>query len=150
MDKTILVAFSFLIFLGVLSAAGCSAKAYADACAQCSFDASGKMDKSCFDAKKAAGIACTSTTYPIMSANYARGECPAVDNCASELSSCTAQYGSGDDKADCAEGSMAVCFAASDTCVKEAAGKCGEVTNMCTGSSFILLSIFALLFLRSG
>jgi hypothetical protein len=89
--------------------------------------------------QKAAGIACTSASYPIASAKYAKGECPAIDACASELSACTAQYGSGNDKTDCAEGSVSVCYSAADQCMKQAAVKCGEVQTPCTGPTALIL-----------
>jgi hypothetical protein len=69
-----------------------------------------------------------------MAAKYADGKCPQVDGCASELSSCSAQYATGNDKADCQEGSVAVCYAAADQCMKQAAIKCGEIEPPCPGA----------------
>ncbi|NYZ77373.1 hypothetical protein H0O02_03595 [Candidatus Micrarchaeota archaeon] len=138
----IILVFGILFFAGAVNAAmDCSAKSYASACANCQFDANGKIDQSCSNSFRASGISCVSTSYPIMSGKYAAGQCPAVDSCADELSSCAAQYGTGNDKADCQEGSLGVCYAASDECVKRAAMGCGEIESPCPGSSaaFILL-----------
>ena len=52
-----------LAFAGASFAATCSVDAYKNACASCSFDTSGKIDQSCKDAQKAAGVACVSTSY---------------------------------------------------------------------------------------
>ena len=134
----------FGLLVGSSFAATCAAEAYAKSCAQCSFDANGKMDRSCSDGFKQSGISCTSTSYPIMSGKYAAGQCPQVDACASELSSCVAQYSSGDDRADCQEGSLAVCYAAADECTKKAAIACGEVQSPCSAPSFILMGMLAL------
>ncbi|MCX6777478.1 MAG: hypothetical protein NT157_01175 [Candidatus Micrarchaeota archaeon] len=141
-----------LLFLaGVLYAADCSSVAYKKACGQCSFDANGKMDEACFKAKQAEGLTCTTASYPIASAKYAKGECPAIDDCASELQSCQAQYASGSDKADCEEGSIAVCFAASDECVAKAANTCGEISDLCPLPGVILLaSLLPVLFAKFG
>ena len=130
-----------LLALGSVAFAGCASDAYRKACASCSFDASGKIDKSCESGYKSSGTACVSTSYPIMAGKYASGECPAVDACAAELSSCAAQYSTGNDSEDCREGSIGVCYSAADSCVKSAAIKCGEIESPCPGSSaaFILL-----------
>jgi hypothetical protein len=95
------------------------------------------------------GTSCVATSYPIAASKYAKGECAAIDDCASELRSCTGQYSSGNDSADCAEGSVAVCYAAADQCTRSAAVKCGEVTTQCPGTGLILLSVgLGLVFLR--
>ena len=125
------------------SAASCAANSYREACAACQFDAQGKIDQSCSNGYKASGTACVSTSYPITAAKYAKGECAMVDECASELQSCSTQYASGNDKADCQEGSLAVCYAAADECMKQAAVKCGEIQNPCGAPSFILLALLA-------
>ncbi len=130
------------VLLAPLSfSATCAADAYGKACSFCPFDASGKMDQSCYGGYKASGTACTSASYPIMAAKYAKGECPAVDACASELSACTSQYSSGNDSADCQEGSLAICFASADQCAKSAAIKCGEIgQSQCAAApAFVLL-----------
>lgn len=120
--KTILV-LSF-VFAGASFAASCSVDSYRNACSGCSFDANGKIDKECMNGKKSAGIACVSSSYPRMSIEYAQGKCPQVDECSAQLQSCLSQMGTGNDKADCAEGSSMTCYAISDQCVQKAAGKC--------------------------
>jgi hypothetical protein len=147
MGKTLFALFALLVFGSAAFAASCSSDAYHKSCASCSFDANGKMDRSCSDGYRASGITCTSTSYPIMSAKYAEGKCPEVDSCASELSACVAQYSSGDERADCAEGSVAVCYAASDSCVQSAAIKCGEVENPCKGPALIMLGLLSVVFI---
>jgi len=141
-----------LFFLAGLLHAGCAQDAYSKACASCSFDASGKIDKSCQQGYQSSGTACVSSKYPIMAGKYAAGQCPQVDACADELRSCTAQYSTGDDKADCQEGSVAVCYSAADQCTKQAAIKCGEVEQQCPGSAaaFILLIGASLFLYRKG
>lgn len=140
----------FSLALGILAiagvaAAGCAGDAYSKACASCSFDQSGRIDNSCQKGYQSSGTACVSASYPIMSAQYAQGKCPQVDSCADELRTCTAQYSSGNDKADCEEGSVSVCYAAADACVRQAAKSCGEIEAQCPGSSAIFIALFALL-----
>ncbi|MEW6722180.1 MAG: hypothetical protein AB1324_02880 [Candidatus Micrarchaeota archaeon] len=130
-----------LVLSGVVSA-GCALDAYNKACASCQFDSNGKIDKDCQQGYQSSGTACVSTSYPIMAGKYAAGECPQVDACAEELRSCTAQYSSGNDKADCQEGSVSVCYSAADACVRSAARACGEIETQCPGSA----AGFALLF----
>jgi hypothetical protein len=134
--------FVVLLFAGV-SFAGCAAQAYAKTCSSCTFDQYGKVDQSCSSGYKNSGTTCMTTSYPIMAGKYASGECPAVDACASELSSCSAQYSSGNDKEDCQEGSLAICYAAADECVKSAAVKCGEIESPCAAPAFALLAVLA-------
>jgi len=140
MRKSI-TAIGFVILLAGLAFAGCASDAYTKTCASCPFDENGKVDSSCKSGYQSSGTACVSTSYPIMSAQYAQGKCPAVDACADELHSCTAQYSTGNDKADCVEGSASACYAAADICVSKAARGCGEIERQCPGSSagFILL-----------
>lgn len=138
-----LVAFLGLMLVLPALFAGCASDAYNKACASCTFDADGKIDQSCMGGYKASGTACVSTSYPIMAAKYARGECPAVDACAEELSSCVAQYSSGNDRADCTEGSVGVCYAAADSCTRSAAGQCGEIEKQCPGSAATFILLFA-------
>lgn len=128
------------IFFAVsLVSAGCASEAYAKSCANCQFDASGKMDQSCYQGYQASGTGCLATTYPVANAKYVAGNCPGIDSCIEDLNACKAQYASGDDRADCAEGSVGVCFAAADSCVKSAAMKCGEIESQCPGSSAALV-----------
>ena len=142
--KKMLVLALFGLLIGASFAVSCAADAYRKTCASCSFDANGRVDQSCSSGYKNSGISCTSTSYPIMSGKYAAGECPQVDACASELQSCVAQYSSGDDRADCNEGSLAVCYSAADSCTKSAAVACGEVEQQCGAPSFILMGMLAL------
>ncbi len=85
-----------------------------------------------------------SATYPVMAGKYAQGQCPQIDSCASELSSCSSQYSSGNDKEDCQEGSQAICYAAADSCLQSAAAKCGEVEKLCPGPAVLLLALLGL------
>ncbi len=138
----LVVAIAFLSLASV-SFAGCARDAYNKACSSCSFDSNGKIDKSCQQGMQSSGTACVSAGYPIMSTQYAAGKCPQVDTCAADLQACTAQYGSGDDKADCQEGSVGVCYSSADECIKKAAIKCGEIENSCPGSSTAFVLLFA-------
>jgi hypothetical protein len=141
--KTMMV-FAILLVLISGSFAGCASEAYAKTCASCGFDKDGKVDQSCSKGYQTSGTACVSTSYPIMAGKYATGQCPQVDECAAELSSCNAQMSTGDDKADCAEGSKASCYAAADVCTRSAAVKCGEIENQtCGGSSAAFVLLFA-------
>jgi hypothetical protein len=146
MSKIIMAILFLGLVLAPLAFAGCASDSYRKACASCSFDQYGKMDQSCWGGYKASGTTCVSVSYPIMAGKYAEGKCPAIDSCASELQSCVAQYGTGDDKADCQEGSLAVCYAAADVCTKQAAVKCGEIESPCPGSSATFILLFAGLF----
>jgi hypothetical protein len=130
-----------LLFMAPVAFAGCASGAYAKSCASCSFDANGKIDQSCMNGYKASGTACVSSSYPIMAGKYSAGQCPEVDSCAAELQSCSAQYSTGNDKTDCSEGSVAICYSAADQCTKSAAVKCGEVENPCKVPGAILLLI---------
>jgi hypothetical protein len=141
-SKTIVIFVLAVLLSASLSfAASCSADSYRKVCSSCPFDKDGKVDQSCSGGYKASGTACVSASYPIMAGKYAQGQCPQVDVCAAELRACSSQYSSGNDKADCEEGSVAVCYAAADQCVQSAAAKCGEIEKQCPGSSatFILL-----------
>lgn len=142
--KRILVLMLFGLMVAPSFAASCAADAYRKACASCPFDESGKMDRSCWEGYKQSGIACTSASYPIMSTKYAAGQCPQVDACASELQSCIAAASSGNDRGDCLEGSVSVCYSAADKCTEKAAIACGEVEKECGPPSFILMGVLVL------
>lgn len=149
MSKSIIAVLVFGLVLAPLAFAGCAADSYRKACTSCSFDAFGNMDPSCWGGYKTSGTACVSASYPIMAAKYADGKCPQVDACASELQSCVSQYASGNDKADCQEGSVGVCYSAADACTKSAAVKCGEIETQCPGSTASFILLFAgLIFVR--
>jgi hypothetical protein len=137
------IVFAILLALASVSFAGCAADAYSKTCASCAFDENGKVDQSCKSGYQSSGTTCVSVSYPIMAGKYAEGKCPAVDSCAEELRSCTAQYSSGNDRADCQEGSNAICYAAADECVKKAAIKCGEIEKSCPGSAAGFILLFA-------
>lgn len=133
--------------------AGCAAVGYQNACNFCSFNSQGKIEQQCYESYKTAGTTCTGAQYPITSAKYANGKCPQVDGCISELDSCTTQYRTGNDEEDCKEGSLAVCFAAADECMKQAAVTCGEIQSPCPGSgaAFVLLfGMFGFLKIRKN
>jgi len=140
-SRLFLVLVLVLALVSISFSASCAADSYRDSCKYCSFDADGKMNKSCYEKSQETGIGCLATSYPIASAQYASGKCPGIDECTSELNSCKAQYETGNDKADCQEGSIGVCFAAADECVKKAVGKCGELQSTCAApeAAFILL-----------
>ncbi|MFA5929645.1 MAG: hypothetical protein WC861_02075 [Candidatus Micrarchaeia archaeon] len=149
MAKTLLFGtmVALLLFSGAAFAGmTCSADAYRNSCAGCAFDASGKMDQSCYQEKKSAGIGCVGTSHAIASAAYAQGKCPGIDACASELQACQSQYGSGNDSADCKEGSLSVCFAASDQCVDRAAAECGEKPPECKAPAALIMLVVGLAF----
>jgi len=149
MAKTILLGtvLALLLFSGAAFAGmTCAADAYRNSCAGCGFDASGKMNQTCYQQKKAGGIACVSASHAIASAAYAAGKCPGIDACASELQACQSQYGSGNDKADCAEGSLSVCFSASDQCVDKAAAECGEKPPECKAPAAMIMLVAGLAF----
>jgi hypothetical protein len=104
------------------------------------------MDQKCYQEKRSAGIGCVGTSHAIASAAYAQGKCPGIDACASELQSCQAQYSSGNDSSDCKEGSVSVCFAASDQCVDKAALDCGERPPECKAPAGLILLVAGLVF----
>jgi hypothetical protein len=124
----------------------CAADAYARSCAGCSFGENGKIDQQCYQEKKNAGIACVSASHAIATAAYAQGKCPGIDACAEELRACQAQYGTGNDKADCAEGSASTCFAASDRCVDKAALECGEKPPECAAPAGLIMLVVGMAF----
>jgi len=76
-----------------------------------------------------------------MAAEYAQGKCPQVDECASQLQQCLSSMGSGNDKADCAEGSATTCYVISDDCVRKAAGKCPAQQPCQAPAALIMLTI---------
>jgi hypothetical protein len=63
-----------------------------------------------------------------------------VQHCIDALNSCVARYKSGNDKEDCQDGSVSVCFAASDLCMERAAGQCEGIQNPC-GSAPALIGL---------
>jgi len=149
MGKTVMfiIGIIFLLMLAPVAFADCAGDAYGKACASCSFDANGKVDQTCMDNYKSQGTTCVSTKYPLMAAQYAKGNCSQIDTCASELQSCVAQYSSGNDSADCKEGSVAICYASADECTRKAASECGEIQNICKPpAAMVLLVLVGALF----
>jgi len=149
MAKTILIGtmVALLLFSGAAFAGmSCAADAYARSCAGCTFDENGKIDQKCYQEKRSAGIGCVGASHAIASAAYAQGKCPGIDACADQLRSCQAQYASGNDKADCAEGSVAVCFSASDHCVDSASLECGEKPPECKAPAAMIMLVASLVF----
>jgi len=149
MAKTILLGtvITLLIFSSVAFAGmTCSADAYARSCAGCTFDANGKIDQKCYQEKKSAGIGCVSAAHVIASTAYAQGKCPGIDTCASQLQACQSQVGTGNDKADCAEGSVSTCFATADICVDQASRECGEKPPECKAPTGMILLVVGLVF----
>lgn len=132
------VVIAFILLAGV-SFAGCAADAYRKACSSCPFDANGTMNQTCYQGYQASGIACLSTTYPIMSAKYAEGNCSEVDTCSSELQACKAKESSGNDSFDCENVLVEGCMLEADKCMLASANSCGENVKLCPSSSFILL-----------
>ena len=149
MAKTILLGtvIALLLFSGsAFAGMVCSADAYRNSCAGCTFDASGKIDQKCYQEKKNAGIACVSTSHPIASAAYAQGKCPGIDTCADQLKACQSSVSTGNESFDCKEGSMSTCFAAADNCVDSAARECGEKPPECKGPAGLIMLVVGLVF----
>ncbi|MCX8205812.1 MAG: hypothetical protein N3H30_01125 [Candidatus Micrarchaeota archaeon] len=130
-----------LLLANVVAFASCSINSYTGACDNCPFDEKGKMDRACLETYKSGGLACISAKYPIMSAKYSAGDCPAVSECADELSSCIAGASSGNDKEDCRKNSVMVCYANADRCIERASVKCGETETPCLSSLSLVLFI---------
>lgn len=153
MAKTLLFGtLTALLILSGIAFAGmsCAADAYRYSCQQCSFDASGKMDQKCYQEKKSAGISCVAANHAIASAAYAAGKCPGIEACASDLQKCQAQMGTGNDSADCAEGSTGTCFVISDQCVDKAARDCGEKPPDCKPPAALILLVVGLAFVGAA
>jgi hypothetical protein len=148
-----------LIFLAAIvsiaSAATCAEKSYADSCAKCGFDASGKMDPSCYQGYQTRGTACLFAAYPATATMYQMGSCPAVQICIDRLQECKALYTSGNDQYDCQMGSLDQCFERGDTCIEAAAQDCNkdpsdELANVAPSPSFCDGTFLAILFPLAG
>ncbi|MFH1094851.1 MAG: hypothetical protein V1728_01395 [Candidatus Micrarchaeota archaeon] len=112
----------------------CALDAYRNACKQCSFDASGKMNKSCYDRFQTEGIGCAATAHPKAGMMYAAQQCPAVDQCINILKSCKNSASSGNDSYDCGMLVVPTCFAEADVCMDRAEISCEEKVkqpNLC-------------------
>ncbi len=120
--KILLIA---LLICGVAYASTCSYDAYINACNHCRFDASGKMNETCYDLYQQDGKDCVAVSHPILASNYKAGKCPQVDTCASQLQSCKSTYETGNDSVDCKNFLVESCFKESDQCVEKAVQDCG-------------------------
>jgi len=140
MAKTFIIAlvFGIIILSSVTFASTCAAKAYQNSCSACPFDANGKMNQSCYEGYQSSGVSCFGTSHPIAMTQFTQGKCPQVQECVDELNTCKTQYSSGNDSADCQEGSVAICFAATDSCVDQASSECGEKLPTCPTSAVVL------------
>jgi hypothetical protein len=123
--KILLIA---LLVCGAAYASTCSYDAFMQACHSCTFDASGKMNQSCYEQYQQSGQSCVAVTYPVLAGVYKAGKCPQVDTCASELQSCKSIYETGNDSADCNNPQIEECFIQSDVCVDKAASACAGVS----------------------
>ncbi|VVB54492.1 Uncharacterised protein [uncultured archaeon] len=126
--KTLVLAFTCLL-LALTSSyasalANCAEAAFSTACQKCSFDPYGKIDGPCMDTHQNAGQACLASSYPIASAKYGLGMCPAVDACIEALKACKSARCPGPDKADCSNPSCISCYQEGDRCVARADSDC--------------------------
>ncbi len=123
--------------------AGCASDAYGRACSSCDFDKDGKIDQSCSSTYQAAGTTCISATYPAIAAKYAAGQCPALKQCISDLTACNAYYSTGNDSADCQNGSKMTCYENADVCVANVdLHQCGNEMKLCPSSIFAFTLLF--------
>ncbi len=121
--KILLIA---LLICGVAYASTCSYDAYMNACSHCKFDASGKINESCYGIYQQDGKDCIIVSHPILASSYRAGKCPQVDICASELEACKKTYETGNDSVDCKNFLVESCFKESDQCVQKAVDECGS------------------------
>jgi len=138
-----------LLVLSLSFAADCAREAYVKSCSQCTFDESGKMEQSCYDSQESAGQSCFAATYPIASAKYANGECPAIDKCTAQLQQCKAALTSGNDKTDCEQAYLADCFYQADVCMADAAKECDVEIKPCP-FALIMIAMLGFGFMKYG
>ncbi len=149
----ILLSLAFISLASVSFSATCASAAYGASCLKCPFDQGGKMDQQCYESEQNKGIACLFSAYPAESIAYKMGGCPAIDVCTERLQTCKAIYSSGNDAADCYDGSIDKCFRTADTCVQYAVKNCsgtppGELENvapdpaLCDSFYFMILLPF--------
>ncbi len=143
-----------LVVLSSISfAETCAEKSYSVSCNKCTFDVYGKMDQTCYQKYQSSGKACLFGAYPIESAEYVAGACPAVDVCINRLTDCKAIYTSGNDKQDCYAENIDHCFIRADNCVALAVKNCsgtppGDISDIappasfCDGFFFFIFPIF--------
>lgn len=127
--KTILViGLAILFFAGTSNALTTHAyDAYDNACKECTFDANGRMDRTCQAKHQAASIAGLTAAYPITNTKYLFGQCPQVDECTKRLESCKAAVGTGSELEDCIMNpAIAQCFRTADACMHAANEVCAN------------------------
>jgi len=118
---------SLLVLATVVSAMPtCGLNAYDASCNECSFDATGKMDKNCRVGHENNGKGCLGIAYPMMSIKYGLGSCAQMDVCVDRLKACKSQVSTGSDLRDCKTPSMDSCFVMGDTCGAAANKVCAE------------------------
>ena len=124
--RTTIVLIALMLGFSALSfALDCAASAYVQSCNKCTFDATtGKMDPACYSSYQSWGTKCIAEKRPLLASKYSSGNCPAVDACASALSTCKSSASSGNDKTDCLNPMVGMCFTDSDACVVAAEKKC--------------------------
>lgn len=140
--KILTVCFGLLI-VASMSTAGCAASAYQQACAQCTFDANGKMDKACYDSKISSATTCYMTKEPEISAKYFAGQCKNIDRCINIMKSCQATKTTGNDRLDCQQGTVSSCFVNADACFNKQIRSCEDEQlpiQLCP-TSFMFLGI---------
>ncbi len=124
--------------------ASCSADSFREACANCQFDANGKMNEECWKGYQQNGVGCIAKEYPATSVVYSQGNCPEIDRCASQLKACVSASPTFSDKEDCSNTEVRDCYWYSDQCVKEAQYKCDPigVDSICSTILLPLLLAF--------
>jgi len=124
--KDILLIGMVFLFLSGISFAGCSYDSFKAACDDCTFDAYGKMDQSCWQGYQSSGTTCLGKKYPMMSAKYMMGDCPQVDECAAKLAACKDANNPGSNLLECKNSATLNCFTMGDACVEAANKICAE------------------------
>jgi hypothetical protein len=122
----ILVVFAALFLSGLSFAATCSYDAFIQSCAQCPFDAYGKMNETCSDSFQTDAKTCLGKEYPIMSGKYLFGQCPQIDECVSKLTACKDANRPGSNKDECSNQGSKNCFVMADQCAVAANKICSE------------------------
>jgi len=121
----LLIGMVFLSLSGIASA-GCTYDSFNAACNDCTFDAYGKMDQSCWQGYQSSGTTCLGKQYPIMSAKYMIGDCPQVDECAAKLTACKDANDPGSNLKECKNLATLNCFIMGDECVAVANEICAN------------------------
>lgn len=113
-----------LLVSGICFALDCAANAYVQSCKVCSFDASGKMNQTCYNGWQEWGKKCIAEKRPSLSSAYSNGKCPEVDACRAQLESCKNSMSAGSDQRDCLNPLVGECFTEADACVAKAEDTC--------------------------